>query len=419
MTSRVYIIGHSAITCLGADARSTFEGLVAGRSGIQAHENLPADRFLQNIAGRVAELPALPEGSDSSLSRLNARFLHLAVAAARAAMASAGLDSLPDSFRERFAVVVGSAFGGLDLLETEREAAQKRKNLATSPFLIPGMIINQAAGQIAQQLQVFGPSLAPANACATGGYAVAAGAEMIRSGTVDLAICGASESAFTPEIVNGFATMRALLGRKAGDRSLTDPAQASRPFSVDRAGFVMSEGAAMLVLASEPTVRALHLVPQAELIGWASNSDGFHMAMPDTKRISRCLQLAMTHAGMRPEEVDYYNAHGTSTTVNDRTETEAIREAFGPAAESLAISSIKGALGHSLGAASAIEAACCVRSLLEQTAPPTINHIPDPELTLDYIPNEARCMPLNVAMSAAFGFGGTNNVLLFRRVGNE
>ena len=173
------------------------------------------------------------------------------------------------------------------------------------------------------------------------------------------------------------------------------------------------------MLASEPTVRALHLVPQAELIGWASNSDGFHMAMPDTKRISRCLQLAMTHAGIRPEEVDYYNAHGTSTTVNDRTETEAIREAFGPAAESLAISSIKGALGHSLGAASAIEAACCVRSLLEQTAPPTINHIPDPELTLDYIPNEARCMPLNVAMSAAFGFGGTNNVLLFRRVGNE
>jgi len=416
MTRRVYIIGHSAITCLGANARSTFEGLVEGRSGISTHEELPADRYIQSIAGRVAQIPSLPEGADSGLSRLNARFLHLAVAAAREAMLDAGLDQIPDSIRERVAVVVGSAFGGMDLYETEREAASRRKNLGTSPFLVPGMIINQAAGQIAQQLQVFGPSLAPANACATGGYAISAGAEMIRSSAADLAICGAAESAFTPEIVNGFATMKAMLGKKAQDRSVGDPSQASRPFSIDRAGFVMSEGAAVLVLAGESAMQALNLQPQAELIGWASNSDAYHMAMPNPERIRRCLQLAMAHAGVNPDQLDYYNAHGTSTVVNDRSETEAIRGAFGTAAESLAVSSIKGAIGHGLGAASAIEAACCVRSLLTQTIPPTINYIADPELTLDYVPNVARDASLDVVMSASFGFGGTNNALIFRKV---
>jgi 3-oxoacyl-[acyl-carrier-protein] synthase II len=359
-----------------------------------------------------------PESSDSALSRLDARFLHLGVTAARAAVADAGLGPMTDEQRERVAVVVGSAFGGLDLLETERLAIQRRKTLATSPYLIPGMIINQAAGQIAQQFRLYGPSVAPANACATGGHALSLGAEMIRAGAADLAICGATESAFTPEVVNGFSTMRALIGRKPGDRSLEDPAQASRPFSLDRAGFVLSEGAAIVILAGESAVRAMDLCPQAELIGWASNSDGFHMAMPDPRRIARCLEMALSSAGQRPDQIDYYNAHGTSTVVNDRTETEAIKLAFGPAAKRLQVSSIKGALGHSLGAASAIEAAVCVRCLLEQVIPPTINHIPDPELDLDYVPNEARRTPIATVMSASFGFGGTNNVVVFRRCAN-
>jgi 3-oxoacyl-[acyl-carrier-protein] synthase II len=280
------------------------------------------------------------------------------------------------------------------------------------------MIINQAAGQIAQHLCLYGPSVAPANACATGGHALALGAEAIRSGAADLALCGATESAFTPEVVNGFATMRALLGRKPGDRSSEHPAQASRPFSVDRAGFVLSEGAAILVLAGESAVRSMELAPQAELIGWASNSDGFHMAMPDPRRIARCLEMALRHAQLAPTDVDYYNAHGTSTVLNDRTETEAIKVAFGPAARHLPISSIKGALGHSLGAASAIEAAICVRCLREQVIPPTINHVPDPELDLDYVPNHARSERVETVMSASFGFGGTNNVVVFRRTGN-
>ena len=418
MTRRVYIIGLSAITCVGQDLKTTFQGLVEGRSGIRRHESLPSDRFLQNIAGRIENFEAISQDPNPSLKRLDARFLYLGLAAARSAVADAGLLSIPDALRERVAIIVGSAFGGLDLLEKETLAGQRRKNLATSPFLIPGIIINQAAGLIAQEFQFFGPSLSPANACASGGYAISSGAEMIRSGSVDFAICGATESAFTPEIVNGFSTMRALIGRKTGDRSLEDPSQASRPFSIDRAGFVMSEGAGILVLASEQGMKSLNLSPRAELIGWASSSDGFHMAMPSHQRITRCLQLAMEHASVNADEIDYYNAHGTSTVVNDRTETEAIKAAFGPAATQIQISSIKGAIGHSLGAASAIEAACCVRTLTDQVLPPTLNYLADPELDLDFIPNQARQTPVNLVMSASFGFGGTNNVLLFRRVAN-
>jgi 3-oxoacyl-[acyl-carrier-protein] synthase II len=310
---------------------------------------------------------------------------------------------------------MGSAFGGLDLLETEQQRMAKRKSLAVSPYLVPAMIINQAAGQIAQHLGLYGPSAAPANACASGGHAVVLGAMFLRAGDAELALCGAGESAFIPAVLNGFATMKALLGKKAGDRSEHDPAQASRPFSVDRAGFVMSEGAGALVLATESAAHRLGLEPQAELVGWATNSDGYHMAMPSRERIRVCLETAIARSGLRHDQIDYYNAHGTSTTVNDRVETQVLRDVFGPSVSRLPISSIKGAIGHGLGAASAIEAAVAVRALREQMIPPTINYIPDPELELDYVPNQGRPKALDVVMSASFGFGGTNNALVLKR----
>jgi 3-oxoacyl-[acyl-carrier-protein] synthase II len=413
MPERVFIVGEGAVTSLGRDMDSTWQGLLSGRSGIRRHPELGSEAFLQDIAGIVADVE--PDGGtgDRTLSKLSARFLPLALMAAREAWTDAGLTRAGESLDpQRVAVAVGSAFGGVDSLETQQARMRKRHDLAVSPFLIPGLLINQAAGQISQHLRLHGPSVAPSNACATGAHAVILAAMCLRAGDADLAICGASESAFTPAIVNGFSTMKALLQKKSNDRSQNDPAQASRPFSMDRAGFVMAEGAAMLVLGTGAAIRRLGLSPRAELLGFAMNSDGYHMAMPSMERIIQCMRAGLAHAGLRPESIDYYNAHGTSTMLNDQVETQAIKAVFGDHARRMPVSSIKGALGHGLGASAAIEAAACVRALRDQMIPPTINYLPDPELDLDYVPHEARPARLTTVMSASFGFGGTNNVLI-------
>ncbi len=417
MPERIFVVGHAAVTCLGRDMDTTWQGLVEGRSGIRRRAELESESFLQDLGGIVEGFGPGSDSEDPAIAKLSARFLHLSMAAARAAYRDSGLDRREESIdRDRAAVVMGSAFGGLDLLDAEQERMSRRRSLAASPYLVPGMIINQAAGQIAQHLRFYGPSAAPANACASGGHAVVLGAMFLRAGDADLAVCGAGESAFTPAVINGFATMKALLGRKLGDRSDDNPGQASRPFSRDRAGFVLSEGAGALILATETAASRLGLEPQAELLGWATNSDGHHMAMPSRERIGKCLETALRHAGEKPEAIDYYNAHGTSTLLNDRIETQVLKDLWGDRAPRLPVSSIKGALGHSLGAASAVEAAVAVRALREQLIPPTINFLPDPELDLDYVPNEARAKQLDLVLSASFGFGGTNNALILRRM---
>ncbi len=417
MSDRIFILGHAAVTCLGRDMDATWRGLIEGRSGIRRHEALGTEAFLQDLGGMVEDFGPGSESEDPAIAKLSARFLHLGMAAARAAWSESGLagpESGVDPYRA--AVVMGSAFGGLDLLEAEQARMARRRSPAISPYLVPAMIINQAAGQVAQHLGLYGPGAAPANACASGGHSVVLGAMFLRSGEADVALCGASESAFTPAVVNGFATMKALLGRKPGDRSEQDPAQASRPFSGDRAGFVLAEGAGALVLATEAVVNRLGLTPQAELVAWSTNTDGYHMAMPCRDRIIRCLSAALERGRLSPADIDYYNAHGTSTILNDQVETQVIKDVFGQTARRLPISSIKGALGHSLGAASAIEAAVSVRALQDQTIPPTINYQPDRELDLDYVPHQARAARLEHVLSASFGFGGTNNALILRRM---
>lgn len=416
MTDRIVVIGHSAVTCLGRDMDETWSGLVAGRSGLARHASLDPERYLQDIAGIVPDFG--PEYADdlAQVSKLDARSIHLAMISALQAYRDAGLERHASSIdRDRFAVVVGSALGGIDLFEAERERSAKRKSLATSPYLIPGLIINQSGGQIAQRLDLHGPSLAPANACAGGGHAIVMGALMIQADMADFALCGATESCLTPMIVNGFATMKALIGRKPTDRSATNPAEASRPFSVDRAGFVLSEGAGMLVLTRSSVAERLEIPVQAVLEGWSLNTDGYHMATPHADSIARCLRNALRHSRAEPESVDYYNAHGTSTIVNDQTETGVLKEVFGTHASRLPVGSIKGAIGHALGAASAIEASVCVRAIRDQTIPPTINYLRDPELDLDYVPNTARSARIDRVMSASFGFGGVNNALILRR----
>jgi 3-oxoacyl-[acyl-carrier-protein] synthase II len=416
MLERILVVGHGAVTCLGRDMDSTWRGLIDGRSGICRHSSLGHELFLQDLGGMVTDFGPGSTTEDAAIAKLESRFLHLAMAAARSAWSDSGLDQRERLIdRHRVAVVVGSAFGGLELLEAERERMVHRRGLAVSPYLVPAMIINQPAGQIAQHLRLYGPSAAPANACASGGHAIVLGAMFLRAGDADIALCGAGESAFTPPVVNGFATMKALLGKKPGDRSEDDPAQASRPFSIDRAGFVLAEGAGAVVLATETAVHRLELKAQAELVGWSTNSDGHHMAIPSSDRIIRCLSNALANAALAPKYIDHYNAHGTSTVVNDRMETQVLKELFGDSVRRLPISSIKGALGHSLGAASAIEAAVSVRALRDQMIPPTINYLPDPELDLDFVPNQARPAQLDHVLTASFGFGGTNNALILRR----
>lgn len=418
MDERVVVVGHGAVTCLGRDMDATWAGLLAGRSGLARHDSLGPDRFLRDVAGMVEGFGPGTAGEDPAVAKLEAKSIHLAMAASRMAWADSGMDRVVSGEGydpHRVAVAIGSAFGGHDLLDAEIARTARRKSLAVSPYLVPGLVINQASGQVAQALGLYGPSVSPANACAAGGIAIALGAMFLRSGAADIALCGGAESAFSPPIVNGFATMKALATSKSGDRSHDDPSQASRPFSVDRTGFVMAEGAATLVLATESIARRLGLPIQAELLGWGMNSDAHHMTTPHPGRIAELLRRTLASAGLRPEQVDYYNAHGTSTPVNDRVETEVVKDVFGEHARRMPMSSIKGALGHALGAASAIEAAACVRSLRDRVIPPTINYLADPDLDLDYVPGTSRPAPLEVVLSASFGFGGTNNVLIFKR----
>lgn len=414
MSPRIVVVGLGAVTCMGPDLESTWKGLLDGRSGLRRQPRLEAGPFLQPIAGLVEDPPGPMDDIEKAVSKLEARYIPLGVRAARQAWTNAGLDAF-DGDRDRVAIVVGSGLGGMDFYHEEQARSAARKNLAASPYLVPSLVINQPAGQIAQALRIFGPSLAPANACASGGHALAMGALLLRAGEADLAICGGCESAFSPEVVNGFVTMKAMIGKRSADRSLDDPSQASRPFSGDRAGFVMSEGAGMVIIATEEAAKRHGLTPMAELVAWSTNSDGHHMALPEPSKVRRCVELALERAGLSPETIDYYNAHGTSTVANDKIETQAIKSIWGDHASKLPISSIKGAIGHSLGAAAAIEAAVCVLSLRDQAIPPTINHLPDPELDLDYVPNAGRRHAVETVLSASFGFGGTNNALVLRR----
>jgi len=415
MTERILVVGCSALTCLGKDLDSTWDGLITGRSGLRRHESLGPQSYLQAIGGMVENFGPGTESADPAIKKLPVRSIHLALAAARAAVSDAGLDGEMEFDPHRVAVVVGSAMGGMDLVHKEQTRLHQRKTLRTDPYLIPGLIVNMAAGQIAQHLGFHGPSVAPSNACATGGYAIALGAMLLGTGETDFALCGAAESVFTPMIVNSFATMRALFCSAREDRGFEHPCEASRPFSIDRAGFVLSEGAGMILLATESAARRFGLRPRAVLRGWALNSDGYHVALPHLPSVAGCVAKSLESAAVHADQVDYYNAHGTSTVVNDMVETRAVKEVFGQHARNLPVSSIKGAIGHSLGAASAIEAATCVKVLEEQIIPPTINYRPDPDLDLDYVSEGARPARIETVLSASFGFGGTNSSLVFGR----
>jgi 3-oxoacyl-[acyl-carrier-protein] synthase II len=405
---RVVVTGLGVCASNGTGVARFRDALFAGRSGIGPITRFDASALRSRIAGEVGDCdPAtmLPP----KVAKRSARFTQLALVAAAEAVGHA---RLPDGdVRENVAVVVGSGIGGFDFLMQEHEAFLARGPGRFAPLTVPMIIPNMAAGMIAIETGCRGPNYCPCTACASGAHALGMALDLIRSGRCDAALAGGAEACIEPYAVDGYCQLRALSTRNA------QPEKASRPFSASRDGFVIAEGAAILVLEELGHARVRGAEPLAEVAGYGVTGDGHHQTAPDPagRGAVRAMRAALADAGLAPDAVDVVNAHGTSTPLNDATETAAIHEVFGPHARRLAVHSTKSMTGHSLGASPAIEAVACVLAIRHQVVHPTINlDDPDPACDLDYVPHRAREARVRTVMSNSFGFGGHNGVLVFR-----
>jgi 3-oxoacyl-[acyl-carrier-protein] synthase II len=406
---RVVVTGLGAVTPLGLDAQSTWDAAVAGTSGIDWIRSFDASEFPVRIASEVKGFEAEAVVGAKDARRLE-RNVVLAIAAAREAWADAGVDGIDPA---RAGILVGSAIGGVIGILEQDEVRRDRGHNRVSPWFLPNVLVDSASGQIAIDLGLRGPNYAPVSACATGSHAVGEGAETIRRGDAEVVLAGGTEACMHPVILAGFCAMRGLVAEE------DDPTRASRPFDATRAGFVMGEGACVMVLEEYEHAAARGAPIYAEVLGYGTSNDAHHMAQPDPESVgvAEMMRSALTRSGVEPERVGYINAHGTSTPYNDKAETQAIRAVFGAHADALAVSSTKSVLGHLFGAAGAVEAMMCVRALHEGVLPPTINYRnPDPECDLDYVPNEARRVQVDVALSNAMGLGGHNACVLLGRL---
>ncbi len=411
LTRRVVVTGIGLVTPLATGAAKTWEGLVAGRSGIKAITRFDAKDFDVRIAGEVRDFNAGDWVEKKEVRRFDP-FISYAVAAGKMALADSGL-AVTEANAARIGCLVGSGIGGLTTVEATHKKVLEQGPSRISPFFVPEMIVNLAPGQISIKLGLKGPNWAPVSACATGAHAIGEAMRLIQRDEADAVVAGGTEAAITPLGIGGFAAARAMCA-DSNDR----PEKASRPFDRTRSGFVMSEGAGLVLLEELEHAKRRGARVYAELAGYAANSDAFHMTAPapDGEGAARCMALALQDAWMRPEEIGYVNAHGTSTEANDRNETTAIKAVFKEHARKLAVSSIKSMIGHQLGAAGSTEAAACALALFHGVLPPTINYEdPDPECDLDYVPNQAREVKVDAVMSNSFGFGGTNAVLVLKR----
>ena len=409
MGRRVAVTGLGAVTPLGHDARSTWEGAVAGRSGIDWIRSFDASAYQVRIAAEVKDFDPVAVVGPKDGRRLE-RNVVLAVAAAREAWADGGVEGVDPA---RAGILVGSAIGGVMGVLEQDQIRRERGPDRVSPWFLPNVLVDSASGQIAIDLGLRGPNYAPVSACATGSHAVGEGAELIRRGDADVVLAGGTEACMHPVILAGFSAMRGLVAEEE------DPTRASRPFDATRAGFVMGEGACVLLLEDFERAQARGARIYAEVLAYGTSNDAHHMAQPDPASVGvgEMMRAALERADLAPERVGYINAHGTSTPQGDLAETKAIKDVFGDHAYKLAISSTKSVLGHMFGAAGAVEAMMCVLALHEGTLPPTINYRnPDPELDLDYVPNEARQVQVDVALSNAMGLGGHNACVLVGRV---
>src|SRR3954468_21309068 len=406
---RVAITGIGAGAPLGNDARSTWDAAIAGRSGIDFIRAFDASGYSVKVAAEVKDFDPTGLAPPKEVRRTERNVL-LALAAAREAVDDAGLvDFDPD----RVGIVFGSAIGGVIGIVEQAEVLRDRGPDRISPFFIPSVLVDTASGQLAISLGYRGPNYAPVSACATGSHAIGEAAELIRRGDADAVLAGGGEACLHPLILAGFVAMRGLAVEEE------HPPHASRPFDATRNGFVMGEGACVVVLEELEAARARGATIYAEILGYGASNDAHHMAQPDPEStgVAEMMRAAMKRAGVEPEQVGYINAHGTSTPLGDAAETRAIKEVFGAHAYDLAVSSTKSVTGHCFGAAGAIEAMMCVLAIHHRLLPPTMNYeTPDPECDLDYVPNEAREARIDVALSNAMGLGGHNGCVLVGRV---
>lgn len=403
--------GLGVVTPLGCELDDVWDALCRGQSGVGTIQRFDCRDFKVRFGGEIRQFDAATHIQiDSRDLRRADRFSQFALVAAEKAIRQAGIDfSIGDAYR--YGVLVGSGIGGLDEIELQHSVLFDRGPDRISPFMIPKLIINAASGNLSVHWKLRGPNTAVCTACASGTNAIGDALRMIQNNMADVMLTGGTEAALTPMGIAGFARMGALSVRNQA------PQEASRPFDVDRDGFVLAEGAGILVLEELEFAQRRGARILAEICGYGLSSDATHLTSPDPQGTgaARAIHAAIADAGLKPDDIDYINAHGTSTPLGDVAETNAIRSVFGQHADALAVSSTKSQLGHLLGASGGVESAFCVNALLQQIAPPTINlDNPDPACDLDYVPHEPRSMRIRSAMKNSFGFGGHNACLVFR-----
>ncbi|MBK9240662.1 MAG: beta-ketoacyl-ACP synthase II [Acidobacteria bacterium] len=410
MTRRVVITGVGLISSVGIGNDANWEAMCAGRGGIGPITRFDATGYSVRIGGEVKGFDPLNFVEKKEVKKIDV-FIQFAIAASQFAMDDAKLQVTPE-IADQTGVFIASGIGGFSTIQSEHLELVNGGPRRVSPFFIPASIINLAAGHVSIRFGAKGPNLATCTACTASAHSIGESFEIIRRGDADIMIAGGSEAAITPLSVAGFASMRALSTRN------DEPDKACRPFDKDRDGFIIGEGAGILILEELETAKRRGANIYCELAGYGLSSDAFHLTgqPPDADGAVRSMKMAIRKAGIRPEQVDYINAHGTSTPINDPTETLAVKRTFGEHAKKLAISSTKSMTGHLLGAAGGLEAGITALAIRHQIAPPTANlDSPDPACDLDYIPFKARPMTINYALSNSFGFGGTNGTLLLKR----
>ena len=410
MKRRVVITGVGLVTAVGIGSQETWEALIQGIGGVGPITRFDTSRHPTKIAAEVKNFDPGRFVEKKDVKKMDT-FIHFALGAAEFAVRDAQL-SLDDEAGERAGVIIGSGIGGFGTIEREHEILLREGPKRVSPFFIPSSIVNLAAGQVSIRYGAKGPNSAPCTACSAGSHAVGDSFKLIQRGDADVMIAGGSEAAITPLGVGGFSALKALSTRN------DDPSRASRPVDGERDGFIVGEGAGIVILEELEYAKKRGAQIYAEVVGYGMSADAYHITAPSTDGDGaiRVMRRTLEDGGVRPDQVDYINAHGTSTPPNDKTETKAIKAVFGDHAYTLSISSTKSMIGHLLGAAGAVEAGVTALTIRHQIVPPTINQeVPDPDCDLDYVPNKARPLKVQYALSNSFGFGGTNACLLFKR----
>jgi 3-oxoacyl-[acyl-carrier-protein] synthase II len=417
MNRRVFVVGYEAATALGGTLSKTWERAMQGVAGFRKLTRCEVT-CRSDVVGEIPDVNPYDYAflNRRDLPNWNAAYVALTMILCKGALDHAGLE-MDDDTGPRTACLVGSALNGTDAFRIATKNYTTGGPTKVSPYLLPNLCANLPSGKAGMLLKFTGPIFSPQGACASGNHAIALGARMIRDGDCDFVLAGGVETCLIPEIIQGFANMWATIKVGPSDRAFEDPTKASRPFSIDRRGFVLAEGGAVLVLAAEEKLKSLSLTPRAEVAGIGWTSDAHHFTSPHEETIVRAIRQAIDDAQMTPQEIQCINAHGTSTHKGDLTEAECLRKVFGSALARIPISANKSQVGHSLGAAAAIEAVLAIEAMQHQTLLPTVNLLPDPIFSdLDVVPDTPRRFPHERVLSNAFGFGGTNCCIVFKGV---